>query len=139
MLYPTYDHWVYLLLSIMDVEEWVYERPDFAASLQAIPQPETDLRSSLRQGIKLDLMYKGDESGAWMIYYALLDEERRLLSQGVVCHSEVKAYFRVLNPELRLTVHKQRVKPGIRFFVVVGSHKVAEGIVTEVLHLLDED
>jgi hypothetical protein len=29
------------------VEEWVYERPDFAASLQAIPQPETGLPSPL--------------------------------------------------------------------------------------------
>lgn len=120
------------------VEEWVYERPDFAASLRAIPQPETVLRSSLRQGIKFDLMYEGDESGAWMIYYALLDGERRLLPHGVVCQGEVKAYFRILNPELRATVHKQRVKPGIRFFVVVGSHKVAEGVVTEVLHLSDK-
>jgi len=88
------------------VEEWVYERPDFSASLQTVPQPETGFRSSLRQGIKLDLMYEGDESGAWMIYYALLDGERRLLPQGVVCKGEVKAYFRVLNPELRATVHK---------------------------------
>lgn len=73
-----------------------------------------------------------------MVYYALVDGERRLLPQGVVCQGEVKAYFRVLNLELRAT-HKQRVKPGIRFFVVIGSHKVAEGIVTEVLHLSDED
>lgn len=39
---------------------------------------------------------------------------------------------------LRVT-HKQRIKAGIRFCVVVGSHKVAEGVVTEVLHLVDEN
>lgn len=118
----------------MNVEEWVYERPDFAASLQSIPQPETGFRCSLRQGIKLDLMYEGDESSAWMIYYALLDEENRLLPNGALYQGEVKAYFRVLNPELRAKVHQQRINPGMRFFVVVGSHKVAEGIVTEVLY-----
>lgn len=52
-------------INLIMVEKWVYERPDFSASLQAIPQPETGLRSSLRQGIKLDLMYEGDKSVAW--------------------------------------------------------------------------
>jgi hypothetical protein len=43
------------------VEKWVYERPDFAASLQAIPQPEIGFCSSLRQGRQFDLMYEGEE------------------------------------------------------------------------------
>lgn len=38
------------------VEEWVYSQPDFKAQLKAISQPATGLRSSLRQGLKLDLM-----------------------------------------------------------------------------------
>lgn len=121
------------------VEEWVYEQPDFAAQLKAIPQPKTGIRSSLRQGIKLDFMYEGDKNCASMIHYALLDGERNLLPDGTLCEGEVKAYFRVLNLELRLTVHKQRIQPGIKFYVVAGSHKVAEGVVTEVLHLADEN
>lgn len=121
------------------VEEWVYKQPDFAAQLKAIPQPKTGIRSLLRQGIKLDFMYEGDESVAWMIYYALLNAETNLLPQGTVCGDEVKAYFRVLHPELRVKVHKQRIKPGIKFYVVVGSQKVAEGVVTEVLDLGDEN
>lgn len=122
-------------MNLTMVEEWVYEQPDFAADLKAISQPKTGLSSSLRQGIKLDLMYEGDKSGAWMIYYALLDAEGHLLPQGAVCQGEVKAYFRVLNLELRVTVHKQRIKSGTRFYVVIGYHKVAEGVVTQVLHL----
>mgnify|MGYP001791746207 CR=1 FL=1 len=120
------------------VEEWVYQQPDFAAQLKAIPQPKTDI-SLLRQGMKHDFMYEADESGAWMIHYALLDAQRSLLPKETLCEGKVKAYFRVLNPKLRVKVHKQRIKPGITFYVVAGSHKVAEGVVTEVLHLVDEN
>ncbi|NJL78169.1 MAG: hypothetical protein HC836_02825 [Richelia sp. RM2_1_2] len=83
-------------------------------------------------------MYEEDQSGAWMIYYALLNTERNLLPQGTVCRDKVKAYFRILNPELRV-IHKQLIKPEIKFYVVVGSHKVAEGVVTEVLHLVNKN
>lgn len=121
------------------VEEWVYQQPDFAAQLKAIPQSKTGVRFLLRQGMKHDFMYEGDKNRAWMIHYALLDAERNLLPEGTLCEGEVKAYFRVLNPELRLTIHKQRIQPGIKFYVVAGSYKVAEGVVTEVLHLVDEN
>lgn len=118
------------------VEEWVYKQPDFAAQLNPIPQPKNGIRSFLVQGIKLDFMYEEDENRAWMIYYALLNSEGNLLSHRITCEQEVKAYFRILNPQLR-PIHKQRIKLGIRFYVVVGSHKVAEGVVTQVLHLVD--
>lgn len=120
------------------VEEWVYQQPDFAAQLKVIPQSNTGI-SLLRQGMKHDFKYEEDRSGAWMIYCALLDAERNLLPEGTLCEGEVKAYFRVLNSELRLTVHKQRIQSGTKFYVIAGSHKVAEGVVTEVLHLLGED
>ncbi len=58
------------------VEEWVYQQPDFAAQLKAIPQPKTGFRCLLRQEMKHDLMYEGDKNRAWMIHYALLDGER---------------------------------------------------------------
>ncbi|MGB6297378.1 MAG: hypothetical protein WBF90_14505 [Rivularia sp. (in: cyanobacteria)] len=120
------------------VEEWVYQQPDFAAQLKVIPQSKTGIRSLLRQGIKHDFMYEGDKNRAWMIYYALLDGERNLLPEETLCEGEVKAYFRILNPELRVK-HKQRIQSGTKFYVVAGSYKVAEGIVTEVLHLVDEN
>ena len=116
----------------------MYAQPDFAAQLRAIPQPSTGLRSPLRQGLKLDLMYESDENQAWMIHFALLDMKGKLLPHMTECQGEVDAYFRVVNLELRATVHRQRLKPGIRFYVVIGSHKVAEGTVTKVLHLLDD-
>ncbi|MGB3653813.1 MAG: hypothetical protein WBA41_21715 [Rivularia sp. (in: cyanobacteria)] len=121
------------------VEEWVYEQPDFAAQLKPIPQSKTGVRFLLRQGMKHDFKYEEDRSCAWMIHYALLDAEETIMPSETLCKGEVKAYFRVLNPELRLTVHKQRIQPGTKFYVVAGSHKVAEGVVTEVLHLLGED
>lgn len=71
-----------------------------------------------------------------MLYYALLDIKGNLLPQSTVCEGEVSAYFRVVNSELRVTVHRQRIQPGKHFYVVIGSHKVAKGTVTEVLHLL---
>lgn len=117
-------------------EQWVYEQPDFAAQLKALPQPDTGVYL-LRQGMRYDLMYEKDEGQAWMIYYALLDREGNLLPENTVCESEVKAYFRVLNSELR-AVHKLRVVIGTRFYVVAG-HRIAEGIVTKVLHLADEN
>lgn len=120
------------------VEEWVYKQPDFAAQLNPIPQPTTGIRSLLVQGIKLDFMYEEDENRAWMIYYALLNSKGNLLSHRTVCEQQVNAYFRILNPQLR-PIHKQRIKVGIRFYVVAGSYKVAEGVVTEVLHLVDEN
>ncbi|MBV6627632.1 MAG: hypothetical protein KI793_32690 [Rivularia sp. (in: Bacteria)] len=119
------------------VEEWVYKQPDFAAQLNPIPQPKTGI-SLLRQGMKHDFMYQADKSCAWMIHYALLDAQRNLLPEEPLCEGEVKAYFRVVNPELRLK-HKQRIKPGIEFYVVAGSYKIAKGVVTEVLHLVDEN
>ena len=121
------------------VEEWVYKQPDFAAQLKPISQPKTGDRSLLRQGMKHDFIYEEDRSGAWMIHYALLDGQRNLLPEETLCEGEVKASDRVLNSELRLTVHKQRIQPGTKFYVVAGSHKVAKGVVTEVLHLVDKD
>jgi hypothetical protein len=121
------------------VEEWVYQQPDFAAQLKPILQSKTGVRFLLRQGMKHDFKYEGDRSGAWMIHYALLDAERNLLPSETLCEGEIKAYFRVLNPELRLAVHKQRIQSGTKFYVVAGSHKIAEGVVTEVLHLVDEN
>lgn len=120
--------------------QWIYEQPDFAAQLKAIPQPQTGVRSSLRQRLRLDLMYETDinTKSAWMVYYALLDPEGNLLPEGSVCEGKVEAYFRILDLELRETVHKQFIKSGTRFYVVAGAHKVAEGFVTEVLRLLDE-
>ncbi len=121
------------------VEEWVYQQPDFAAQLKPILQSKTGICSLLRQGMKHDFMYEGDKNRAWMIHYALLDGEETIMPEGTLGEGEVKAYFRVLNLELRLTVHKQRIQPGTKFYVVAGSHKVAEGVVTEVLHLVDKD
>ena len=121
------------------VEKWVYAKPDFLARLRAIPQPITGLRSPLKQGLKLDLMYEGDFNQAWMIHYALLDTEGKLLPHMAECYGEVDAYFRVVNSELRATVHKQQLQLGTQFYVVVGSHKVAEGTVTKILHLLRTD
>lgn len=121
------------------VEEWVYTQPDFLARLQAIPKPSTGRGSPLRQGLKLDLMYEGDENRAWMVHFALLDAEGNLLPHMTECLKEVDAYFRVVNLELRATVHSLRLKPGTRFYVVVGLHKVASGIVTKVFHLQDND
>lgn len=118
------------------VHQWVYDRPDFAAQLKTIPQ--TKFRSALRQGLKLDLMYEADEKQIWMVHYALLDSEGNCLPQYTVCEGEVKAYFRVVDSELRLTVHKQRIQPRTRFYVVIGPVKIAEGVVTEVLGLLNE-
>lgn len=118
------------------VEEWVYSQPDFKAQLNVISQPATGRRFTLRQGFKLDLMYEGDVKQAWMIHYALLDADENLLPEGTLCESEVKAYFRVVNPELRVTVHRQRIKIGTQFYVVAGRYKVAQGVVTEVLGLL---
>ncbi|MDM9385071.1 hypothetical protein QUB80_30920 [Chlorogloeopsis sp. ULAP01] len=84
-------------------------------------------------------MYEGDENQAWMVHFALLDAEGNLLPPMSECQRTVNAYFRVVNSKLRTTIHKERLKPGVRFYVVVGLHKVAEGTVTKILHLLDEE
>ncbi len=39
-----------------------------------------------------------------------------LILQGTVSEGEVKAYFRVLNPEWRVRVHQQSIKHEMRFY-----------------------
>lgn len=48
---------------------------------------------------------------------------------------EVNARFWIVDPELRETVHRPRLAPGLRLEILEGSHVVGRGVVTKLVSL----
>lgn len=50
----------------------------------------------------------------------------------------IRARMRILSHEMRVAVHRERIRPGVRFFCHEGARRVAEGVVTVLTNLMKD-
>ena len=121
----------------------ISEEPDFEARIRFLSSEEGGRKSQPFQGYVCDFKYESHYEGdppnqAWMIYPAFLDEQGALLPELAEIPTSVSAIFRVLDPHYRETVHRKRMHVGTRFWLVEGSRRVAEGVITKFVGMADE-
>lgn len=91
------------------------------------------------QGYRPDIHYDDDESDElWMVWPRFIDDSGHELPNGAVVSQVSKARFFIINDELRRTVHRQRLREGVRFHICEGQRRVAACRITEILGLHEE-
>jgi len=91
--------------------------------------------------MRCDISYEGDdidETGIYMIWPEFEDSSGEPLPDSASVPEEGTATMWILSDELREEVHRERIKPGIRGYLVVGRRQVAEVEVTDVIGLADQ-
>lgn len=115
-------------------------RHDFEAKLRFLSPEEGGRQAPVQQGYRADFRYLDDPARtAWMIHpREFITEAGELLPADALVTGEVFARMYILMDHYRVTEHRSRIKVGLPFQVVEGSHVVAEGIVTEIVDLHDD-
>ena len=88
------------------------------------------------QGYRCDWVYADFEADeprqVWMIWPIFIDDNGQFVPESARVNLEGTAHMMIVNEDLRQTVHKDRIRPGVKGFFVEGPIKVAEAIVTRV-------
>ncbi len=74
-----------------------------------------------------------------MIWPLFLNDEGFEIPKGQPVKQQMKANMYIIDDNLRKTVHAYKIREGIQFYLVEGRKIVAEGTVTQVLGLLEND
>jgi hypothetical protein len=88
------------------------------------------------QGYRSDWAYEGDDvkkTGVYMIHPEFIDSDGNVLEKDAQVPSEGIARMRILNRELRETIHKKRIKVGVKGFFMEGGRRVAEAEVIRIV------
>lgn len=90
------------------------------------------------QGYRCDWAYEGDDialTGIYMIWPEFLTEEGLPLPEGVTVPSFGTVGMWIVNHELRVNIHRNRIKEGVMGYFMEGGRRVAEATVTRVIGL----
>lgn len=87
-------------------------------------------------GYRADFGYEGEsKSNLWTVWPLQFFTEEGDVPDGQPAPWDCFARFHILNRELRESVHRHRLQPGVRFSILEGSKVVAHGTVTRLLSL----
>ncbi len=115
---------------------------DFEVSYKFLSSEEGGRRSGLpKQGYRCDWLYSGEDiegSVVYMIWPEFEDAQGLALPNGTQVFLRGKARMRILNSDLRRTVHRQLLRVGTKGYFVEGRTRVAEAEVVRIL-ALNED
>jgi translation elongation factor EF-Tu-like GTPase len=111
----------------------LYPFDDFEAEIVIRRESEGGRNSPTYNGIRWDFCYAGDnpQDGIYMIWPDFCDAEGvsfpsgRSLDIGV----PLRARMVIANDELRRSIHRDRIAPGVRFHCQEGGRSVADGVV----------
>mgnify|MGYP001558373959 CR=1 FL=1 len=113
--------------------------PDFEAEVRFLTADEGGRQGPAMQGYRPDIHYDDDETDQlWMIWPRFIDDIGQELQKGAVIPSLARAHFYIINTELRSTVHRARLREGVRFHICEGQHRVAACRVTKILSLHED-
>jgi len=88
------------------------------------------------QGYRPDIHYDDDEAdGLYMVWPRFIDDNGKELPEGTVIPQVSGAHFYIVNHDLRRSVHRQRLREGVRFHICEGPRRVAACRVTKILNL----
>ena len=117
-----------------------YQRPeDFLANIRILPPGEGGRRSPPHNGIRWDLRY-GDGpagSGVFAIWPLFMAADGSTIIGPLETGITLNARMFILFPEMR-DYHRRRLTVGTRFFCMEGNKSCAEGVVTEITGLLQD-
>ncbi|HLK60121.1 MAG TPA: hypothetical protein VKU00_26405 [Chthonomonadaceae bacterium] len=113
--------------------------PDFEVHYRFY-RPEEGGRSSEQpfQGYRCDWSYEGDDislTGIYMIWPEFQTEEGLPLPDGTVVPIAGTASMWIVSHNLRVQVHRQRIKEGMRGYFMEGGRRIAEATVSRVIGL----
>jgi translation elongation factor EF-Tu-like GTPase len=112
---------------------------DFEAEVRFLTPEEGGRKGPAVQGYRPDLHYDDDETDElWMIWPRFLDASGQELPEGTLIPQCTKAQFYIVNDDLRRTIHRRRLREGVRFHIYEGPHRVASGLVTKILSLHED-
>jgi translation elongation factor EF-Tu-like GTPase len=113
--------------------------PDFEAEVRFLTADEGGRQSLAMQGYSPDIHYDDDEAeGLWMVWPRFIDDSGQELPKGTVIPQVARAHFYIINDRLRRTVHRQRLREGVRFHICEGQRRVATCRVTKILSLHED-
>src|SRR5207249_1538836 len=76
------------------------------------------------QGYRCDWVYADFEAAeprrVWMIWPFFVDENGQFVAENAPVNVEGTARMMIVNEDLRQTVHKDRIRPGVKGFFVEG-------------------
>ncbi len=113
-------------------------RNDFEARLRFRSATEGGRQTCrLTQGYRCDFSYKDKLDDIFMIWPVFLDSSGEPLSEGaeVFTNKEVNARMVIINDDLRVTLHRERINEGVEFVLRECSRIVADGVVTKIVEL----
>ncbi|MDR3616028.1 MAG: hypothetical protein P4L53_20895 [Candidatus Obscuribacterales bacterium] len=116
-------------------------RKDFEVRLRFLTADEGGRKTAwVKQGYRCDFSYENELDAAFMIWPLFLDEHGEPLATNTTVQTmePVNAQMVIINDELRVTEHRQRIETGIKFFLREGHKIVAEGVVTRILDLFTD-
>lgn len=112
--------------------------PDFRVRYQWLPASEDGFLQRPFQHIRCDFSYAGDDiqkTGIYMIWPEFEDGAGLPIPDGEAIPECGTATMWIVNREEYEDFHRERVRPGVRAFFMVGSRRIAEAEVTDVLRL----
>ena len=115
-------------------------RNDFEVSYRFLLDVEGGRKNqNIYQGYRCDWVYADFEEAeprqAWMIWPLFLNANGEFVPKGTQVPSSGIAHMMIVDLELRRTIHRDRIRPGVKGFFVEGLHKVAEATVVRVVEL----
>ena len=114
---------------------------DFEVSYRFFAEAEGGRRNqTFYQGYRCDWIYadfeKSEPQQSWMIWPVFLDPNGEFVTEGSEVPISGKAQMMIVDKELRRSLHRGRVRLGVKGFFVEGLKKVAEATVVRVVDLL---
>lgn len=105
--------------------------PDFEAVIRLFSTEEGGRRTPAFNGVRWDFDYKNNsrDLGSYMIWPEFLEETGESWPKDVPLPIgvEIRALMYILDDELRESAHRERLLPGVQFWVIEGSRRVGEG------------
>jgi hypothetical protein len=111
--------------------------PDFIVKYR-LYSPEEGGRKVTFQHLRCDFMYEGEHptrDGIYMIHPQFLDTNGKAIQDGIQVPLEGNASMWILVPEMRGTVHQERIKVGTRGHFMEGGRKVGDVEVVQIAQL----
>ena len=123
------------------VAKRLYDAPDdFEADIRILREDEGGRKTPVCNSIRWDFCYRGEgsiEPYIHMIWPDFIDSRGNSLPEDEMLPVDhtLKARLTILSDEVRQTIHRDRIKVGVRFYCQEASKRVAEGIVTRITGL----
>jgi hypothetical protein len=119
-------------------EKWRGHPPDFTSRYRFYTPEEGGRQHLPGQYYRGDFMYAEDspQDGIYMIHHEFTGEDGMVLPEATLpIPRSGTARMWIVVPEIRGKVHCRRIAEGTRYYIMEGSRRVGEGVVTGILGL----